>query len=103
MDRKPPPEDEFPEITFEPGSEGVLRHIPTLHYWNKTYGVSLGGNDHKAAHVFRNYEAEERTRRLQSELISIKEGRVADEVLNVVVGKKRKMKYGGYDKWAALM
>ena len=35
--------------------------------------------------------------------MSIKDGKVTDQILDVVVGKKRKIKYAGYDKWAALM
>lgn len=101
MDRKTP--HHYPDVSMEPGSEKYLRHMPTLHYWHKTYGVSLGGQDQKAARVFRDYESQEKVRRLQTELMSIKDGRVADEILDVVLGKKRKSKYGGYEKWAALM
>lgn len=106
IDRPPRFQEEDEDFGSESGgsaSDKYIRVLPTLHYWQKTYGTSLGGQDQKAVRVFRDYESQEKTRRLQAELMSIKDGKVTDQILDVVVGKKRKIKYAGYDKWAALM
>lgn len=97
------PEEEFYASAGGSASDKYIRVIPTLHYWQKTYAQSLGGQDQKSVRVFRDYESQEKTRRLQQELMNIKDGKVTDQALDLIVGKKRKMKYGGYDKWAALM
>ena len=77
--------------------------IPTLQYYERMYARAMDQNDQKAVSVFKNYEAKEKLRRMQSELQWIKEGKVTEQVLNSIVGKKREAKYGGYPKWAELM
>ena len=87
----------------EKDSEGPIVSVPTIDYFEKTYGRSLEGNDQKAVWVFREYETKEKIRRLQQELIWIKEGRVPDNTLKALIGAKRRSRYEGYDKWAARM
>ena len=84
------------------GSKPIVS-VPTIDYFEKTYGRSLEGNDQKAIWVFREYETKEKIRRLQQELIWIKEGRVPDKTLKALIGEKRRSRYEGYDKWAARM
>lgn len=102
--RKATNSSEFPDGDHsEQNIEKYVRHIPTIHYWYKTYGVSLGGQDQKAVRAFQDYESLERCRRLQAELKNIKDGKVTDQILDIIIGKKRKMKYGSYEKWGGLM
>jgi hypothetical protein len=77
--------------------------IPTIDYFEKTYGRSMEGNDQKAVKVFAEYETKEKIRRLQNELIWIKEGRVPDTTLKAIIGGKRKARYQGYNQWASRM
>ncbi len=100
MDRRDSPDEEF---QFEEPSEKAIRSVPTLHYWHKTYAKSMGGQDQKAVHLFKEYESQEKLRRLQQELMSMKDNQVSEMILDQILGKKRKMKYAGYHKWAALM
>ena len=81
---------------------GSLRAVPTLDYFEKTYGRSLQ-NDQKAIRVFRDYESAERIRRLQNELVYVKDNRVPSKMLHNVLGRKREETFGGYSKWASLM
>ena len=87
----------------EDDGQGRLSSLPTIIYYEKTYAKSLGGNDQKAVGVFKSFESQERLRRLQSELIAIKNGHASDKACEVAVGKKRLAKYQKYEDWAALM
>ena len=80
-----------------------VKFIPTVDYYMKTYALSLGDNDQKAIVVFREYEPQEKVRRLQQELQWIKDGQVAENVLDNSVKKKRAVKYESYIAWARLM
>lgn len=82
---------------------GRLSSLPTIIYYEKTYARSLGHNDQKAVGVFKSYESQERVRRLQSELVAIKNGHASEKACEVAVGKKRLAKYQKYEEWAALM
>lgn len=95
--------DDEPEAEKEIAPEAVIKLIPTLDHWQKNYGRSCEGNDQKAIRIFREYEPQERMRRLQNELMSIRERKVSEPVLDAVIGKKRMQKHQGYDKWAAMM
>ncbi len=81
----------------------LVKFLPTLKDYERRYGVSLAGNDKKALRCFREYESKERVRRLQSELLLIKQGKVTEKACTQVVGKKRLAKYGSYEEWAKLM
>ena len=84
-------------------TEKSIGNVPTLSYWQKTYGSTMEGSDQKAVGVFKDYESHEKLRRLQSELGWIKDGKVGTTACDRVIGKKRKAKYGGYQRWAELM
>lgn len=98
-------EDEFEEDGEEAVEENkvVSYAIPTIAYYEKTYGRALEGNDRKGVGIFKNYESNEKQRRLQQELQMIKDGKVYEKLLDQIVTKKRKMRHQGYDKWATKM
>ena len=77
--------------------------IPTINDWEKNYGRSCEGNDQKAVKLFREYESKEKFRRFQFELQLIKDGKVRENVLDDVLGRKRMQKFQGYDGWAKLV
>ena len=81
-------------------SVGIL---PTLDYFQKTYAGTMDGADQKAVGVFKSYESQEKLRRLQAELIWIKDGKVTSAACDRLVGRKRKAKHGSYTRWAELM
>lgn len=83
--------------------DSTIVSVPTVDYFEKTYGRSMEGNDQKAVRVFREYETKEKIRRLQQELMWIKEKRVPDKTLKALIGDKRRSRYQGYDQWAARM
>lgn len=83
--------------------EGKLAQLSTLKYYQRTYAASLSDNDQKAVKVFREYEAQEKMRRLQQELQWVKTGQATEVICDEIIGKRRKAKFNGYDKWAGLM
>lgn len=87
--------------TLEPEDHSTITAVPTLDYWFKTYAKSCDGNDQKAIKIFREFESLEKYRRLQSEVLSIKEGKVSKKVLARILTKKREQQYQGYENWAA--
>jgi hypothetical protein len=93
--------------TFASGAdsnrEKKLAHLPTIEYFQKTYGKTMEGSDQKAAGVFKDFESQEKLRRFQNELSWVKDGKVSGAACDRVIGKKRKSKYDGYEKWAQLM
>ena len=94
-------ESELPQGTNE--DEGTITTVPTLHYYQKRYGISCSNNDQKAVRMFKEYESMEKVRRLQAELMWVSTGQVYTPVLDNVLGKTRKVKYSGYDKWGKMM
>lgn len=82
---------------------GRLSSLPTLIYYHKTYALSLGENDQKAVGVFKSYESHEKLRRLQNELVAVKNGHASTKACEVAIGKKRLGKYQKYEYWAELM
>ena len=83
--------------------EKRIAHLPTIEYFEKTYGKSMEGSDQKAATVFRNFESHEKLRRLQNELTWIKNGKVSVTACTRVLGAKRRAKYRTFEHWAELM
>ncbi len=77
--------------------------IPTIRYYIKSYATSLGGNDKKACEAFKQYESQEKYRRLQNELTWMKEEKVSIRICDELIGKKRSGRYGSYERWAELM
>lgn len=80
--------------------EAPVRSVPTIQYYEKTYGRSCEGNDQKAVKLFRTYESQEKVRRLQNELIMVKDRQVSEKILDNLIGKKRASRYQGYNVWA---
>lgn len=95
-------EEDITEIEEETSARTVSS-IPTLLYYQRTYARSMGDNDQKAVGAFKQYEAQEKVRRMQNELMLIKASQVREEVLDSVVGKKRKSRHNGYEHWSELM
>lgn len=77
--------------------------LPAVEYYQKTYAKSLDDNDQKAVRLFREYESQEKVRRLQQELLWIRDGKVKESTCDRLIGKKRKGKYEGYAGWGKLM
>ncbi|HQH26965.1 MAG TPA: hypothetical protein PLP17_06175 [Oligoflexia bacterium] len=91
------------EINPEDRQAQAASALPTIRDYMRTYGASLEGNDLKAVKVFRDYESHERLRRLQGELILVKNDKVPEETCDAIIGKKRRSKYQTYAAWASLM
>lgn len=86
-----------------PYSSQDVRFIPVIKDYESKYAKSMEGNDLKALRTFRDYESSEKVRRLQQELQWIKGDMVAEDVLDEVIGKKRKSKWQSYSQWASMM
>lgn len=84
-------------------TEGGISNIPTILYFQISYGRNMEGNDKKALRVFSDFENHEKLRRLQNELSLVKDGKVKSSVCDQTIGKTRKEKYGSYSHWASLM
>lgn len=80
-----------------------LKGIPNIDFYQKTYGKSCGNNDEKAVKVFKEYENQDRVRRVKAELIGMSLGKVSPELCEKILGKSRKAKYENWEKWAAMM
>ena len=100
-------EDEFDEdALLEPLLEdqlGSVTSVPTVEYYQRRYAHSLSNNDQKAARLFKEYESVEKVRRLQQELLWVRNGQVLTQTLENILGKTRKSKYSGFENWAKLM
>lgn len=79
---------------------GLLKVLPSLQFYQKTYANSCGNNDAKALRLFKEYESRDKVQRLKQELFAISKGRASEQVCNKIIGLTRKGKYDGYDKWA---
>lgn len=81
----------------------IIKQVPTIAYFIRTYAVGFEGNDKKACRVFNDYEPKEKKKRLAQELTWVKDGIVAENVLDEAVKKKRAVKHESYKHWAELM
>lgn len=99
-------QEEHFEITVSDKEEaeklGMHHSIPTLDHYNRTYARTMS-DDKKALSVFRDFESHEKLRRLQAELMLVRDNKVMVKALDRVVGKKKKSKYESYSRWAQLM
>jgi hypothetical protein len=77
--------------------------LPTVEYYQKTYAGTLDDNDQKAVRLFKDYESHEKVRRLQQELIWVRDGKVKEITCDRLIGKKRRGKYSSYQGWGKLM
>ena len=98
-------EEEEQDVTDlgEERAERSISGVPTLLYYQRTYARSMGDNDQKAVGAFKQFESQEKLRRLQNELMLIKNNQVREEVLDSIAGKKRKSRHASYEHWAELM
>ena len=80
----------------------LVRFVPTLQYFVKTYAMGGPGNDQKALKTYMMFESQEKVRRLQSELHWVKNNQVDETVLKSCVGANRAGKYGSFSNWASL-
>ncbi|MBX7145048.1 MAG: hypothetical protein K1X79_11400 [Oligoflexia bacterium] len=71
-------------------------------YWVQNYGMGEV-NDQRAVENFIECETREAVNMLRHELQLIVEGKFKEEILDKLVGVKRKVKYGPYQEWAKLM
>ena len=93
-----PPEKEAPNES----QPAILKLLPAIQQYQKTYANSCGNNDAKAIKLFKEYESRDKLQRLRTELIAVSQGRAAEPVCNKLIGLTRKSKYNGYDKWALM-
>jgi hypothetical protein len=71
-------------------------------YFVKEYGSS-GIPDQRAVQEFMECETAEMIRSLQNELIGLSKGNYDREVMDKVIGVKRRTLFGSYEEWAKLM
>lgn len=71
-------------------------------YWVQYYGNS-GAPDQRAVETFMDCETREVVVMLQNELRGISLGNFRPEILDRLVGAKRRMNHGSYQEWAKLM
>jgi hypothetical protein len=71
-------------------------------YWVKTY-ASGGASDQRCVQDFVECETSETLSTFRAELYGISQGNVAEDVLDKLVGQKRKVLHGSYVEWAKLM
>jgi len=71
-------------------------------YWIDNYGSS-GIPDQRAVQDFMDCETRELVDGLRNELVGLVQGAVTEEVLDQIVGQKRKGQYGSYVEWGKLM
>lgn len=91
-------------VDFEEDDEDRhIRSIPTLTFYQRMYAGPADNNDQKATKYFKQYESQEKVRRLQSELLLVSQGMVSIKVLDAIIKKTRKAKYKTYEHWGKLM
>ena len=88
----------------QPGGENnastELKALPALLAYQKSYATSLGNNDAKAIKLFKEFESQEKIRRVKSELLAITQGRVADALCIQILGAGRRSRFGSFANWA---
>lgn len=80
-----------------------VKGIPNLDFYRKTYAKSCGENDDKAARVFREFENQDRVRKVKGELIAISQSKVSPILCEKILGRSRPVKLGSWEKWALMM
>lgn len=93
-------EHEHPAV---PRSDERVRFVPSVKHYVDTYGKAFEGNDQKGAKLFREYETQEKLKRLRHELELVKNGQVEKAACENIIGKKRASKHRTYQEWARLM
>ncbi len=78
------------------------RAYTKIGYWVETYGKA-GIPDQRAVHDFMECETSEAVRSLQNELVGLSGGGTNTDILDRLIGIKRKQLHGTYENWAKLM
>ena len=73
-----------------------------VYAWVKDYGSS-GAEDSRAVRDYMEVESREAISSFQAELMGISRGNYEEEKLDVLVGVKRKTRFGTYARWAKMM
>lgn len=73
-----------------------------LTYWVNSYGKS-GAPDERGIHDFMECENTETINSLRSELQAVSEMKYKNELMDVLLGAKRRVKHGSFAAWAKLM
>ncbi len=76
---------------------------PTLKIFVRKYLKPLEGNDKKALSIFKLQETKEAARRLEVELVSIKNHEASNAYLKELIGDKKFKKHRGFENWAATL
>ena len=71
-------------------------------YWADQYGKS-GAEDKHAVEEFMICESTEAVNSLRTELIAMSQGNFDNQILDLLVGVKRRVKFSGFDGWAKMM
>ena len=95
-------DEETPEI-IENAKDYPVKGIPNLDFYRKSYARSCGDNDDKAVRICKEYESQDRNRKIRSELIAVSQGNVSPILLERILGKNRPVKYHSWEKWALMM
>ena len=77
----------------------LVKLIPTIQYFRKTYAPNSDSSDQKGVGTFKMFEPREKLVRLREELELVKNERVAPNVLDIVIGKHRAQRYEGYGNY----
>lgn len=75
---------------------------PKVRAWAREYGRA-DVTDQRGAQDFMECETNEAVKSLQVELVSMAEGNYDEKLLDDILGKRRKVRYGSYKEWATLM
>lgn len=96
-------DEESLEEVDKPQRDYPVKGIPNLEFYRRTYARSCGDNDDKAVRICKEFESQDRNRKIKSELISISQGNVSPLLLDRILGKNRPIKYLSWEKWALMM
>lgn len=91
------------EANAAPIKDYPLKGIPNLDFYRKTYARSCGENDDKAVRICKEFESQDRNRKIKMELIAVSQGNVSPVLLDRVLGSNRPVKHTSWEKWALMM
>lgn len=77
-------------------------YYDTVIYWVKHYGSS-DSRDKRAVEDFNESETDDKVRVLKQQLYSIAQENYDTEMMDKLVGAKRRARHGSYHEWAKLM
>jgi hypothetical protein len=81
---------------------GEKHTYPKVRQWSREYGRPEV-DDQRGAQDFMECETAEAVKSLQVELVAMAEGNYDEKLLDDILGKRRKVRYGTYKEWATLM